>query len=99
MQDHTWHGTEVWAHVCSHYSGPLIDGPVVSVQYGYGLLVDGPILAVRHRIGQLVDGPILAVRTDGPIFAVCYGSGPFLVAHNDKPVYVVLVLAHLRPTF
>jgi hypothetical protein len=90
MQDHTWHETELWAHVCSHYSGPIIDGPIVSVWYGYGPLVDDPILAVQHRIGPL---------TDGPIFAVRYGSGPFLLAHNDKPVYMVLLLAHLRSAF
>ena len=73
-----WHGTELWAHGCSHYSGPLMDGLVVAVRYGNGPLEDGPILVVRYRNGPLTDGPIVAVR---------YGNGPFLVAHNDKPVY------------
>ena len=57
------------------------------VWYGCGPLVDGPNLAVRYRIGPL---------TDGPIFAVRYGSGQFFEAHNDKPVYVVL-LTYGRP--
>jgi hypothetical protein len=48
QEEHTWHGTELWTQVCSHYSGPLKDDPIMAAQYG---------------------------------------KGPFVVAHNDKPVY------------
>jgi hypothetical protein len=58
MQEHTWHETGLWAHVCSHYSGLLKDGPFMAAHYG-----NGPFVVARN------DKPVYRAPFLGPLMA------------------------------